>query len=323
MEPCTSDRILSAANRLKGKAHITPIATSTTLNDRLGAEIFFKCENLQKIGAFKYRGAYNAISQLTPAQRDRGIITFSSGNHAQAVARVGRDLGIETTIVMPTNAPAAKRQATADYGGNIVPYNPTQTTRESVAEQLQQERSYTFIPPFNHPDVIAGQGTAALELLSEIDALSTLLVPCGGGGLLSGSAIAAKHLNPHCQVIGIEPEQADDATRSFRSGTLVTIENPQTIADGTRTPSLGTLTFPLIRQYVDDMQTVSELAIAQAVSFLFYRMKLVVEPSGALGLAALLTGVVRAKGRVGVILSGGNVDAETMSDILRTAWDTD
>ena len=319
MELCTSDRILAAANRLKGKAHITPIATSSTLNEYLGAEIFFKCENLQKIGAFKYRGAYNAISQLTPTQRDRGIITFSSGNHAQAVARVGRDLGIKTTIVMPTNAPAAKRQATADYGGNIVPYNPSQTTRESVTEQLLQENNYTFIPPFNHPDVIAGQGTAALELMSEIDDLDTILVPCGGGGLLSGSAIAAKHLHPHCQVIGIEPAQADDATRSFRSGNLVTIENPQTIADGTRTPSLGTLTFPLIQQYVDDMQTVSELAICQAVSFLFYRMKLVVEPSGALGLAALLTGVVRAKGRVGVILSGGNVDAQTMSDILRNA----
>lgn len=318
MELCTSDCILDAANRLKDSAHTTPIAHSTTLNAMVGAEIFFKCENLQKIGAFKYRGAYNAISQLTPAERDRGLITFSSGNHAQAVARVGRDLGLKTIIVMPNNAPSAKLDATADYGGNIVLYDPIQTTRESVAEKLQQDNNYTFIPPFNHPHVIAGQGTAALELLHDINDLDTLLVPCGGGGLLSGSAIAAKYLNPQCQIIGIEPAQADDATQSFRSGTLVTIPPPNTIADGTRTTSLGSLTFPLIQKYVDDMRTVSELAIAQAVAFLFYRMKLVVEPSGALGLAAILSGRVQAKGRVGIILSGGNIDADTMSYILRT-----
>ncbi|MEO0989104.1 MAG: pyridoxal-phosphate dependent enzyme, partial [Cyanobacteria bacterium J06639_14] len=303
------DQILEAAQRLKDQAHITPIVSSSTLNERLDAEVFFKCENLQKIGAFKFRGAYNAISQLSPAELNQGVITYSSGNHAQAVARVGRELGIKTVIVMPTNAPTTKRLATQEYGAEVVLYDPEKTTREETASALQAKHPYTLIPPFNHLQVIAGQGTVALELLSEV-AVDTLLVPCGGGGLLSGSAIAAKHLTPSCRVIGVEPELADDATRSFRSGQLQSVKNPPTIADGTRSPSLGSLTFPLILEYVDDMQTVSEQAIMQAVAFLFYRMKLVVEPSGALGLAALLSGVVQAQGRVGVILSGGNVDGE-------------
>ncbi|MEM9817947.1 MAG: pyridoxal-phosphate dependent enzyme [Cyanobacteria bacterium P01_D01_bin.6] len=310
------DQILEAAQRLKDQAHITPIVSSSTLNERLDAEVFFKCENLQKIGAFKFRGAYNAISQLSPAELNQGVITYSSGNHAQAVARVGRELGIKTVIVMPTNAPTTKRLATQEYGAEVVLYDPEKTTREETASALQTKHPYTLIPPFNHLQVIAGQGTVALELLSEV-AVDTLLVPCGGGGLLSGSAIAAKHLTPSCRVIGIEPELADDATRSFRSGQLQSVKNPPTIADGTRSPSLGSLTFPLILEYVDDMQTVSEQAIMQAVAFLFYRMKLVVEPSGALGLAALLSGVVQAQGRVGVILSGGNVDGETMGHILK------
>lgn len=312
------EQILAAAERLGGVAHVTPVMTSHTLNEKLGAEVFFKCENFQKIGAFKYRGAYNSISQLDPKKREAGVIAYSSGNHAQAIARVGRELGVHTVIVMPENAPLVKREATAGYGADIVTFDPEQTTREEVAAEILEEHDYTLIPPFDHPDVIAGQGTVALEFLREV-AIDTLLVPCGGGGLLSGSAIAARHVNPECRVIGIEPELADDATRSFRTGTLQRVKNPPTIADGVRTPSLGTHTFPLVLEHVDDMQTVSELAIMQAVEFLFYRMKIVVEPAGALGLAALLSNVVTAPGRTGVILSGGNVDAETMCYMLGEA----
>ena len=310
--------ILGAAERLDGIAHVTPVMTSSTLDEKLDAEIFFKCENFQKVGAFKYRGAYNSISQLDPQQREAGVIAYSSGNHAQAIARVGRELGVNTVIVMPENAPLVKREATAGYGAEVVTFDPGQTTREEVAAEILQERDYTLIPPFDHPDVIAGQGTVALEFLREV-AIDTLLVPCGGGGLLSGSAIAAKHVNPECRVIGVEPELADDATRSFRTGTLHRVKNSPTIADGVRTPSLGAHTFPLVLEHVDDMQTVSEQAIMQAVEFLFYRMKLVVEPAGALGLAALLSGVVTARGHTGVILSGGNVDAETLCYVLREA----
>lgn len=312
------EAILKAAERLKHQAHHTPVMSSSTLNQHLGAEVFFKCENLQKIGAFKFRGAYNAISQLSLADLKRGVLTYSSGNHAQAVARVGQVLGIKTVIVMPTNAPQTKRMATQGYGAELVLYDPAIATREAIAQSLQDRHGYTLIPPFDHPLVIAGQGTAALELLTEVS-VDHLLVPCGGGGLLSGSAIAAKYLNPACRVIGIEPELADDATRSFRTGELHRISNPLTIADGTRTAALGALTFPLILEYVDDMQTVSEQAIMQAVAFLFYRMKLVVEPAGALGLAALLSGVVQSQGSIGVILSGGNIDAETMGNILAAA----
>lgn len=292
--------------------------TSGTLDEMLGAEVFFKCENLQKVGAFKYRGAYNAISRLSAEESGRGVIAYSSGNHAQAVARVGRELNIKTVIVMPADAPGVKREATEGYGAEVVLYDPQQEVREERAEALIEQHGYTLIPPFDNYQVIAGQGTAALEFLNEIR-IDTLLVPCGGGGLLSGSAVAAKHLNPGCRVIGIEPELADDATRSFRSGELHTVTNPPTIADGTRTASLGKLTFPLVLEHVDDMQTVSEQAIMEAVEFLFYRMKLVVEPSGALGLAALLSGVIEAEGRVGVMISGGNVDADTMCHVLASA----
>ncbi|MGK7890709.1 MAG: pyridoxal-phosphate dependent enzyme, partial [Leptolyngbyaceae cyanobacterium] len=265
-----------------------------------------------------FRGAYNAISQLEERDRQRGVITYSSGNHAQAVARVGQELGMKTVIVMPHNAPMIKRQATLGYGAEVVLYDPATDNREEVTANLQTKHGYTLIPPFNHRHVIAGQGTAALELLSDYD-IDTLLVPCGGGGLLSGCAIAAKHLNPHCTVIGIEPELADDATRSFRTGSIQRIENPPTIADGTRTPALGEIPFPLIMDSVDDMQTVSEQAIMDAVAVFFYRMKLVVEPSGALGLAALLSRKVTSAERVGVMISGGNIDATTMADILAKA----
>lgn len=310
------DQVQAAAARLQGIAHHTPVMTSRTLNAVVGAEVLLKCENLQRVGAFKFRGAYNAISRLSEAEKARGVITYSSGNHAQAVALVGQLLGVRTVIVMPDNAPATKRAATEGYGATVLGYDPRTQSREQLARELAADRGYTIIPPYDHADVIAGQGTAALELLEEAGPLNQLLVPCGGGGLLSGCAVAAAGIAPLCRVIGIEPELADDATRSFRSGILHTVSNPLTIADGTRTPSLGELTFKLVLEHVHDMRTVSEDAIKEAVRFLFYRLKLVVEPSGALGVAALLSGAVRPQGRVGVILSGGNIDGPTMMDIL-------
>jgi threonine dehydratase len=310
--------VKAAQKRIEGHAHVTPVVTSRTLNEITGAEIFLKCENFQRMGAFKFRGAFNAMSQLTDEQKKCGVITHSSGNHAQAVALVGRLLGIQTTVVMPDNAPAVKRTATEQYGATVVDYNPAEASREKISQDLLSKHNYTLIPPYDHMNIVAGQGTAALELFEKTKSLDMLLVPCGGGGLLSGSAIAAKGINPRCRVIGIEPELADDATKSFHSGTLHTVENPPTIADGTRTPSLGKLTFPLVQEYVDDMKTVSENAIIEAVQFIFYRLKLVVEPSGALGLAALLSDAVKPKGRIGVILSGGNMDRQTISQILES-----
>jgi threonine dehydratase len=257
------------------------------------------------------------MAQLAEEDAKRGVITYSSGNHAQAIALVGRLLDIQTTIVMPHDAPTTKRAATEAYGATIIEYDPAETTREEISRDLEKRHGYKLIPPYDHIDIVAGQATAALELFEKLKSLDMLLVPCGGGGLLSGSAIAAKNMAPECRVIGIEPELADDATRSFRTGTLHTVKNPPTIADGTRTPSLGKqVTFPLVLKYVADMQTVSEEAIIEAVKFLFYRMKLVVEPSGALGVAALLSVSVKPRGRVGVIISGGNIDAATMKMIL-------
>jgi len=306
----------AAQERIRGYAHVTPVMTSQTLDDLTGARIFFKCENFQRMGAFKFRGAFNAMSQLTEEQKDRGVITYSSGNHAQAVALVGRLLGIRTVVVMPNNAPAIKRKATEAYGATLVGYDPEETTREEICRDLKARHGHTLVPPYDHINIVAGQGTAAKELLDEVETLDMLLVPCGGGGLLSGCAVAAKGVDPKCRVIGIEPELADDATRSFRTGKLHTVKNPPTIADGTRTPSLGEITFPLVLEYVDDMQTVAEHAIMEAVRYLFYRMKLVVEPSGVLGLAAVLGGSVKPAGRVGIILSGGNIDGATMKKIL-------
>jgi len=310
-------RVTDAAERLRGVAHVTPVVTSRWLDERLGAAVFLKCESFQRIGAFKFRGAYNAISRLSGDERRRGVVTFSSGNHAQGVALAGRLLGVAAVVVMPLDAPVIKREATEGYGARVVLYDPAERSREEIARALQQEHGYTLIPPFDHYDVLAGQGTAALELCDQAAGpLDMLLVPCGGGGLLSGCAIAAKGRTPGCRVVGVEPELADDATRSYYSGTLQTVKNPPTIADGTRTPSLGRITFPLVRSFVDAMATVSEDSIMEAVRLLFYRLKLVVEPSGVLGLAALMTGKVLPQGRVGVILSGGNVDGPTMRRIL-------
>ena len=310
------ERVKAARKRLAGHAHVTPIMTSRTLNQLTGAEIFLKCENFQRMGAFKFRGAYNAMSRLTADQKKHGVITHSSGNHAQAVALVGRLLGIKTVVVMPDDAPVIKRAATEAYGASVIGYNPAETSREKISQDLSIRHGYTLVPPYDHIDIVAGQGTAAVELLDALNSLDMLMVPCGGGGLLSGCAVAARAMSPNCRVIGVEPKSADDAAKSFHSGKLHTVTNPPTIADGTRTPSLGKITFPLVLEYVDDMQTVSENAIIEAVKFLFYRMKLVVEPSGALGVAALLTGEIQPRGRVGIILRGGNIDGTTMKTIL-------
>ena len=313
----TFAEVLAARERLRDQAHETPVMTSAALNERAGAAVWLKCENFQRIGAFKFRGAFKAIAQIPTARRPRGVVTFSSGNHAQAVALVGRLLKIQTTVVMPADAPLIKRRATEGYGADVLLYDPRTASREALAQEIQERRGSTLIPPYDHPDIIAGQGTAALEFHDQIGDLDMLLVPCGGGGLLSGTALTARGVMPNCRVIGVEPELADDAARSFRTGVLQRVENPPTIADGTRTPSLGRLTFPLIQAHVDDFATVSEAAICKAVRFLFYRLKLVVEPSGALGVAALLSGALKPHGRVGVILSGGNVDGPTMTQILQ------
>ena len=310
------EHILAAKKRLKGVSHVTPIMVSRTLNRLVGAEVFLKCENFQRIGAFKFRGAFNSISQLSESEKARGVIAYSSGNHAQAVALVGKLLNIRTTVVMPNDAPATKLAATKEYGATIIDYDPAKAKREDIAKELERTHGYVMIPPYDHVDVVAGQGTAALEMFEEIATLNLLLVPCGGGGLLSGCAVAAKGAAKDCKTIGIEPELADDATKSFHTKKLHRVINPPTIADGTRTPSLGKITFPLVLEYVDDMKTVSEAAIIDAVRFLFYRMKLVIEPSGALGLAALLSQVVKPKGRIGIILSGGNIDSDTMIKVL-------
>ncbi len=310
------DRVRAAQERLRGQAHVTPVMTSRTLDQLAGAQVFVKCENFQRMGAFKFRGAFNAISQLSEKQRRRGVITYSSGNHAQAVALVGSLLGIQTVVVMPKDAPIIKRTATEAYGATVIDYDPAEATREELAREIQKTHGYSLIPPYDHIDIVAGQGTAALELFEQVGPLDALWVPCGGGGLLSGSAVAASGISPNCRVIGVEPELADDATRSFHTKTLHTVKNPPTIADGTRTPSLGNITFPLVLRLVSDMKTVSEAAIVEAVRFLFYRMKLVVEPSGALGVAGLLSGAAAPGGRIGVILSGGNIDGPTMTTIL-------
>ncbi len=312
------EKIVEAKERLKGAAIQTPVFTSETLNKITGASVFLKCESFQKVGAFKFRGAFNAVSLLNDEQKSRGVITYSSGNHGQAIALVGKLKNVKTTVVMPKNAPEIKRAAAEGYGAKIVEYDPETDVREEVAHKLIENFGYTLIPPFDHPDIVAGQGTAALELFEEIENIDTLLVPCGGGGLLSGSAIAAKGMNSGCKVIGIEPEVADDATKSFHTKILHTVKNPPTIADGTRTASLGKVTFPLVLEYVDDMKTVTEQSIIDAVKFLFFRMKLVVEPSGALGIAALLSGVVKTVGRAGVIISGGNIDGPTFIKILNS-----
>jgi len=311
------EKVLAAAKRLEGVAHKTPVMTSRLLDEHTGNTVFLKCENFQRVGAFKFRGAYNAVSALPADARQKGIITFSSGNHGQAIALTGKLLNIPTTIVMPSDAPAVKFAATKAYGASIVPYDRAKVSREAVTLQLIDKYGYALIPPFDHEEVVAGQGTAAKELIEAVGELDYLFVQCGGGGLISGSAISSKHLLPQCQVIGVEPELADDATRSFKTGELQRIDNPQTIADGLRTPSLGKITFPLVRALVDDMVTVSENEIVTTMYYLWTRLKIVIEPSGAVSLAPLFHHTFPAQGkRIGVILSGGNVDVRQAGEIF-------
>lgn len=308
--------IEQAALRLRGVANATPLHTSRTVNALTGASVFFKCENFQRVGAFKFRGAYNALSQFTPEQRKRGVLTYSSGNHAQAIALAGQLLDMPRLIVMPQDAPPVKLAATRGYGAEVILYDKHKQTRETLAESLAQERGMTVIPPYDHPHIVAGQGTAALELCRAQD-VDVVLAPCGGGGLLSGTALAAKGVLGRVRVVGVEPALADDATRSFRTGRLCSVHNPDTIADGARTPSLGALTFELVRRHVDDMVTVTEKQIVDGMLFLWQRMKLVVEPTGALAFAALHSGVLKFPGqRVGVLLSGGNADFAALKHLL-------
>ncbi len=311
--------VSAAAERLKGHALRTPVLTSRQVDARTGCKVFFKCENFQRIGAFKFRGAYNAISQLTPAQRACGVLTYSSGNHAQAVALSAAQLGSRAVIVMPEDAPQVKVVATRGYGAEIILYNKNETTREALANQLAHERSLAVIPPYDHPHVVAGQGTAAKELFEEVGDLDYFFVPVGGGGLISGCALATAAMSPRCKVIGVEPAAGDDATRSFQTKTLQSCHNPDTIADGARTPSLGHLTFPLVMRYVHDMVTVTDDELLPAMLYLWERMKIVVEPTGALGIAGLFEKKIPVPqgSRVGILVSGGNVDIKSVVLLLR------
>jgi threonine dehydratase len=316
--PVTFADVERAAARLDGVVHRTPAVTSRTLDARLGCRVALKAENLQRSGAFKLRGAYNALAVHRERNPRQGVLTFSSGNHGQALALAGRLLRVPVTVVMPDDAPRIKRVATEGYGAKVIPYDPQTASREELGLELARKQGLAVIPPFDHVDVIAGQGTVAVELLADAGPLDLLLVCCGGGGLLSGCALAARALAPECRVVGVEPELADDAARSLRTRTLHTVRNPPTIADGARTPSLGALTFPLVLALVDDIVTVSEAQIVDATRFCFERLKLVVEPTGALALAALLSGVVTPTrgARVGVTLSGGNVDLQRLGRLL-------
>ncbi len=300
--------VLAAALRLRGAAHRTPVVTTRRIDASLGARFFFKCENLQRAGAFKFRGACNALLQLSPAQQRAGVATYSSGNHAQAIALAAQLLGMKATIVMPLDAPAIKVTATAGYGAKIVRYDRFTEDRVAICQALATQDGMTVIPPFDHAHVIAGQGTAALELFEEVGGLDALFVPLGGGGLLSGSLLAAEAM-PSCRVYGVEPEAGNDAQQSLRSGAIVHIATPATIADGAQTQALGQLTFPIIRRAVADILTVSDAALSAGMGRFAETLKLVVEPTGVLGFAGAASMGDRLRGqRVGVILSGGNVD---------------
>jgi len=306
-----------AAGRLQGVAHHTPVLTSRTADERTGASIVFKPENLQRMGAFKFRGGYNAISALSAERKTAGVLTFSSGNHAQAIALSGRLLGVPTTIIMPDDAPAAKVAATRGYGGEVVLYDRYTQDRLEIGNSMAAERGLTLIPPYDHPDVIAGQGTATKELIEDAGPFDILLVCLGGGGLLAGAALAAKALNPDCKVYGVEPEAGNDGQQSFRSGKIVKIAVPKTIADGAQTPFLGDYTFPIIQALVEDILTVSDAQLIEAMAFFAERMKLVVEPTGCLAAAAAFSGAVPVAGkRVGVVISGGNVDLASFARFI-------
>jgi threonine dehydratase len=307
----------AAARRLEGRAHRTPVLTSRGLDEALGASVFCKCENFQRMGAFKFRGAFNALSLLDEAERARGVIAFSSGNHAQAVALAARLLGVEATIVMPQDAPASKLAATVGYGGRVVSYDRYGESREAIAQRLAERSGGAVIPPYDHRDVIAGQGTAAGELIAECGPLDSLFVPLGGGGLLAGSLLAAQALLPACKVYGVEPEAGNDGQRSLRQGSIVRIDVPRTIADGAQTQSLGRVTFEIIRRGAADILTATDAELIECMRFFAERMKIVVEPTGCLGFAAVRAQRTQLTGqRVGVILSGGNVDAARLAALI-------
>ncbi|OEU85046.1 pyridoxal-5'-phosphate-dependent protein [Streptomyces abyssalis] len=317
-EPVTLEDIRAAAGRLKGAAHRTPVLRSRTLDRLVGAEVHLKCENFQRIGAFKFRGAYNALAQLPPAQLANGVAAYSSGNHAQAVALAARELGSKAVIVMPEDSPRSKMEATADYGAEIVTYDRYTEDREAIGERLAQDRGLALVPPYDHPHIIAGQGTAALELLEETGELDALVVPVGGGGLAAGSATAAKALYPHIQVIGVEPEAGDDTRRSLAAGRRVSLDAvPRTIADGQGAVTPGELTFSLNRRLLAAVELVSDEEIRAAMRLAFERLKVVIEPSGATGLAALLAGRIDpVPARVGVVISGGNVGVRRFLELM-------
>jgi len=313
----TFDDVCAAAKELEGHAHRTPVMTSHTVNQELDAQVFFKCENLQRMGAFKFRGAFNALSRFNAQQRRAGVVTFSSGNHAQGIALSASLLGIPATIVMPQDAPASKVAATRGYGGKVVLYNRYTDDREQIGRDLAQKHGLTLIPPYDHPDVIAGQGTAAKELFEEVGPLDAFFVCLGGGGLLSGSALVTRALAPDCKLYGVEPEAGNDGQQSFRTGAIVHIETPKTIADGAQTQHLGNLTFPIIRRDVDDILTVTDAQLVECMRFFAERMKIVVEPTGCLGFAAARNMKADLRGqRVGVLISGGNVDLERFCALL-------
>ncbi|WP_203184215.1 threo-3-hydroxy-L-aspartate ammonia-lyase [Streptomyces pratensis] len=315
--PVTFDDVRAAAARLNGIAHHTPVLTSRTLNALVGAEVFIKCENFQRVGAFKFRGAYNAAAQLSPEQLAKGIAAYSSGNHAQATALAARELGTSAVILMPEDAPRSKKEATAGYGAEIVSYDRYTQDRTALGEALAAERGLALVPPYDHPHVIAGQGTAALELLEEVGELEALIAPVGGGGLIAGSAITAKALRPGIRVVGVEPDNGDDTKRSLEAGERVTIPVPRTLADGQALPTPGEVTFAINRQLVDHIALVSDDDIRTAMRFAFERLKIVLEPSGATALAALLAGHIdNLPRRIGIIASGGNIDTQRFTEII-------
>lgn len=313
----TYEDVVQAAERIAGAAHRTPVLTSRTVNEEFGAEVFFKCENMQRMGAFKFRGGYNALAKFSPEQRRAGVVAFSSGNHAQAVALSARLLGMPATIIMPQDAPAAKVAATRGYGATVVTYDRYTEDREQIGRELAEKHGLTLIPPYDHADVIAGQGTAAKELFEEVGALDAFFVCLGGGGLLSGSALATRALSPECALYGVEPEAGNDGQQSFRKGEIVHIDTPRTIADGAQTQHLGQLTFPIIQRDVNDILTVTDEELVECMRFFAERMKIVVEPTGCLGFAAARKMKDSLKGKkVGVLISGGNIDLGRFASLI-------
>ena len=309
--------VRAAAELLRGIANRTPVLTSRTSDGLVGAQVFFKCENLQRGGAFKFRGAYNRLAALSPAERARGVVAFSSGNHAQGVALAARELGIQATIVMPTDAPRLKLEATLGYGAEVVTYDRLLEDREAIANRLAGERGLTVVPPYDHPLIMAGQGTSALELLEEIPDLDWLLMPVGGGGLLSGCTIAATGLRPEIKVVGVETDTSDDWVQSLRAGHPIRIPPPETIADGIRTQQPGALTFPIVQALAHGVLSVTDEEVKEAMRLMLLRMKILVEPTGAVPVALLLAGKLNVSSkRVGVILSGGNADPDLVAEVL-------